>query len=86
MTLRICARGKYLGAATLYFSILLYYRDVGAFSKVGPRLLQLRFGVSAPQKTSKILKNHKKSPKSVQPKTSKFQQRLDLDEAVSEFS
>ena len=53
-------------------SILIFYRDVGAFSKVRPRLLQLRFGVFA--------------PKSVHTKTSKFHGRFDLDEACAQFS
>ena len=54
------------------FRYFVIYRDVGAFSKVGPRLLQLRFGVSA----SKTRKS----------KTSKFHGRLDLDEACALFS
>ena len=42
--------------------------------------------MSAPQKSSKMTKKTKKSPKSVQSKTSKFQRRLDLDEACAQFS
>ena len=63
-----------------------YCRDVGAFSKVRPRLLQLRFGVSAPKNHQKIIKNHQKSSKSVHTKTSKSQGRFELDEAAREFS
>ena len=55
------------------------YRDVGAFSKVRPRLLQLRFGVFAAENRLKIVQNAKT-------KNSKFRGRLELDEAVSEFS
>ena len=58
-------------------------RDVGAFSKVRPRLLQLRFGVFAAENQSKT---SPKSPKSVQTKTSKSRGRLELDEARGRFS
>ncbi len=60
----------------------LVYRDVGAFSKVGPRLVQLRFGVSTPKNQQKINKN----PPRCENKNVKFQGRFELDEAVSEFS
>ena len=44
----------------MFFRTCFIFRDVGAFSKVRPRLLQLRFGVSAPKNHKKIIKNHQK--------------------------